>query len=89
MSRLPWLIEYSDQYHLFRDGLKASTIGWIVGGVLVGVLLILIILVALWAKAAGKLCFGDDGYGHPNDPKRRPRTQVYRFTSYTTNIVDR
>lgn len=60
----------------FEDKLKASTIGWIVGGVLVGVLLILILAVTVWAKAAGRLCFEDSeySYGNPNDPKRRPRT---------------
>jgi len=59
----------------FEDDLKASTIGWIVGGVLVGLLLIVLVLVTLWAKATGKFCF-DDGeyhYGNPSDPKRRPR----------------
>ena len=59
--------------------MKGSTIGWIVGGVLVGVLFILIILIVVWAKAAGKFCFEDEGYRHPQDPKRRPRNQVYRF----------
>jgi len=62
-----------------QDGLKGSTIGWIVGGVLVGALLILIILIAVWAKAAGKFCFDDEKYRgeyrHPQDPKRRPRNQ--------------
>jgi len=64
----------------FEDKLKASTIGWIVGGVLVGVLLILILAVTVWAKAAGRLCFEDSeySYGNPNDPKRRPRTQPQR-----------
>ncbi|XP_023330333.1 uncharacterized protein LOC111702790 isoform X2 [Eurytemora carolleeae] len=71
----------------FEDRLKTSTIGWIVGGVLVGILLILIILVALWAKASGRWCFEDDeySYGNPNDPKRRPRTQAQVYSAEDTD----
>jgi len=58
----------------FRDAMKASTIGMIVGLVLAGLILIVVVMLLVFAKATDRWCFADDEYGYqdPRDHKRRP-----------------
>jgi len=64
----------------FRDSMRAGTIGMIVGLVLAGLILIIVVMLLVFAKATERWCFADGEYGYqdPRDQKRRPPSQSQR-----------